>query len=342
MRANKLSLTMIKHLRRWAIGWLVALTTLAAIVGLQSQTPAQSSPELSLDRAGLSLEELADGVYGLIASTDFPPSDPTLAICNGGIVIGSEGVLVVDPFQTEELANLLFSTVAELTDQPIRYVVNTHYHFDHSGGNAAAEALGLPILGRGPIRELMLSRNLELDPNATPPDVIVNGTGELWLGDRQVQLREFDGHSGGTDLVAYISDADVLIAGDLLFSQRLPYLADGNIRLWQQTLEALTADYSTATILPGHGPVSDRTHLTTLKDYLEQLETWALQWQAAGLSEAEAVEQTSLPDPYSDYLFQALFSGNLEVAYQQITLGHNDAAAIKQYFQAQAPVLQAL
>lgn len=144
--------------------------------------------------AGLTVEELADGVYGLMSSTDFPLADPAItAVCNGGIVMGSDGVLVVDPLQNDDLASLLFETGADLTDQPIRYVVNTHYHFDHSGGNAAAAWLGYPILGRGPIREFMLKHNLELDPNPVPPDVIVSGTGELWLGDRQIQIAEFEG-----------------------------------------------------------------------------------------------------------------------------------------------------
>jgi cyclase len=179
-------------------------------------------------------------------------------------------------------------------------------------------------------------------PNATPPSVIVNGSGELWLGDRRVQCTEFDGHSGGTDLIAYIPDADVMIAGDLLFTQRIPYLADGNIRVMQTTLAQLAVDYPTAKIVPGHGPVSDRNDLNTLKSYLEALETLAMSWKTTELTQAAALAQTKLPDTYQDYLFQGLFPSNLETAYQQITLGNDDTAAIKAYFKAQDPALKAL
>lgn len=332
----------MNDLRRWAMGLTMALATLICIVGFQIQTPAQTPTKPTLETAGLTLEKLADGIYTLIASTDFPPLDPATAICNGTFVIGSDGVLVVDPFQNEELANLLFDTVASLTDQPIRYVVNTHYHFDHSGGNAAAAALDLPLLGRGPIREFMLTRNLEQDPNATPPEVILNGNSELWLGDRQVKIAEFDGHSGGTDLILSIPDANVMIAGDLLFSQRIPYVGDGNIRVWEDTLTQLIADYPTARIVPGHGPVSDRNALITLRSYLKELENLALSWKARGISQEEAIAQTTVPAKYASYRFQGLFPGNLEAAYQQITLDNDSATAIQDYFLAQDPTLRAL
>ena len=135
---------LLKPFYRWVVALLVAIATLVGIVGLQAR-PTQAS--LTLESAGLTLEEIADGVYGAIASTDFPSENPNAAICNGGIVIGSDSVLVVDPFQNKDLANLLFETVASLTDLPVRYVVNSHYHFDRSGGNGAATALNYPTSG---------------------------------------------------------------------------------------------------------------------------------------------------------------------------------------------------
>ncbi|MGG6241662.1 MBL fold metallo-hydrolase [Nodosilinea sp. AN01ver1] len=333
----------MRQLRRWVLGLLVALTAVG-LIALQPRLAAQaqeSAPPATLDSAGLTLEELGDGVYGLIASVDFPPTDPNLAICNGGIVIGSDGVLVVDPFQTEALGDLLFETVATLTDLPVKYVVNTHYHFDHTGGNPAAASRDLPIFGRGPIREFMLTRNGESDPNITPPDVIINGSWDLWLGDRQVQIREFEGHSGGTDAIVYVPDANVLMAGDLLFNQRIPFVGDGNIRAWQATMASLIVDYPAALVLPGHGPVTDVTGLESFKTYLADLVALAESWESAGTSQEKAVS-TPVPEKYSSFLFQALYPGNLETAYNQITLGQDDAASIQQYLAAQQEAVKAL
>ncbi|MBD2111198.1 MULTISPECIES: MBL fold metallo-hydrolase [Cyanophyceae] len=340
----------MKQLQQWVLGLLLVTLTAVGLITLQPRATAQDTPTpATLESAGLTLEELSDGVYGLIASVDFPPADPGMAICNGGIVIGSDGVLVVDPFQTEALGDLLFETVATLTDLPVRYVVNTHYHFDHTGGNPAAASRQLPILGRGPIREFMLTRNGENDPNPTPPDVSISGTWDLWLSDgqepaesqRSVQIREFEGHSGGTDVVVYVPDANVLIAGDLLFNESVPYVSDGNIRAWQATLEQLTIDYPTATLLPGHGAVTDIEGLVAFKSYLDNLVTLAEGWKAAGISKEDALA-TPLPTQYSSFRFQALFSGNLEAAYNQITLGQDDAASIQQYLATQPEAVKAL
>lgn len=340
----------MKQLRQWMLGLLLVTLTAVGLITLQPGTTAQDTPDpVTLESAGLTLEELGDGVYGLIASVDFPPTDPGMAICNGGIVIGSDGVLVVDPFQSEALGDLLFETVATLTDLPVKYVVNTHYHADHTGGNPAAASRQIPILGRGPIREFMLSRNGESDPNITPPEVVINGASDLWLGDspglaqgqRQVQIREFEGHSGGTDVIVYVPDAGVLIAGDLLFNERIPYLGDGNIRVWQATMANLIVDYPDALVLPGHGLVTDVAGLERFKTYLADLVALAEDWKATGTSQEEAIA-TPLPEQYSNFLFQALFPSNLETAYNQITLGQDDAASIQQYLATQPEAVKAL
>lgn len=339
-------------MKRWGIGVLVAIATFCSMVGwhvassahLPQPSLAQASDTTAsptLESVGLTLEEMADGVYALIASTDFPPADfESVAICNGAFVIGSDSVLVIDPFQTEALANLMFATVASITDLPVRYVVNTHYHFDHTGGNAAAAARQISVIGRGPIREWMTTRNLEFDPDPTPPTLVMRD-GDIWLGDRQVFIQDMEGHSGGTDLVLYIPDVDVLIAGDLFFNERIPYLLDGNIPLWQDSLNILIATYPTATILPGHGPISDAFGLERQKAYVDYLEDTALEWKELGLTQDEAIASTSLPEEYADYQFQALFPGNLEVAYQQITLQQNPED-VELSYDADSPYLRGL
>ncbi len=332
----------MRPLRQWVLGLLLVTLTAVGLITLQPRATAQESVSpATLESAGLTLEELGEGVYGLIASVDFPPTDSGRAICNGGIVIGSDGVLVVDPFQTEALGDLLFNTVATLTDLPVKYVVNTHYHFDHTGGNPAAASRDLPILGRGPIREFMLTRNGDSDPNITPPEVIINGAWDLWLGERQVQIREFEGHSGGTDAIVYVPDAKVLMAGDLLFNERIPFVADGNIRAWQATMAELIVDYPAALVLPGHGPVTDAAGLERFKTYLADLAALAEGWKAAGTSQEEAIA-IAVPEKYSGFLFQALYPGNLEAAYSQITLGQDDAASIQQYLATQPETVKAL
>jgi cyclase len=297
-----------------------ALLTFLGILGWHLRS--QAATPFTLAIAGLKLEQLAPGVYGLVASTDFPPKNPaSTAICNAGIVIGSKNALVIDPFQNPALGNLLLRTVTTLTDKPVEYVVNTHYHFDHTGGNPAIASKKIPILGRGPIREFMLNKNKKMDPNPTPPAVVVNSATDLWLGDRKVHLEAVEGHSGGTDMVVSVPDAKVLFTGDILFNQRIPYVADGNIRQWQATVDQLIQTYPDAKILPGHGPITNQQGLVAEKQYFKDLEQLALSWKAKGLTKDQAIAASAeVPVAYKGYKFQALYKSSLETAYQQITL----------------------
>lgn len=314
----------LRQWQKWLIFLLATLITLFAVVGWQNHSHAQSAPApyLSLKTAGLTLKEVDSGIYALISSTDFPPQDPNIAICNGGIVIGDEGVLVIDPFQNEALGNLMLSTARTLTKKPVRYVVNTHFHFDHTGGNSAIIAQNIPLIGRGDIRDLMLTKNTEQDPNPTPPRLIINSNSEIWLGKRKIMLEIAEGHTPGTDLMVYIPDADVLFTGDILFYQRFPYMADGDLQQWRETLTQLISRHPETRIVPGHGSITDKSGLESLKQYLDYLYQLAVTWKEKSLTPEQAIASaTPIPTPYQSYKFQALYPSNLETAYQQITQG---------------------
>ncbi|MBD2316196.1 MBL fold metallo-hydrolase [Phormidium tenue] len=288
---------------------------------VQAQNPSAetSIKTVSLQNAGLQLQEIAQGIYALVASTDFPPASPAVAIANGGIVIGSDGVLVIDPFQTPELGEMMISTVKSLTDKPIKYVLNTHYHSDHTGANSVFVKREIPVLGRGVIREYIQSGKNNTG-GITPPTVIINSQTDLWLGDRQVRIERVDGHSAGTDLVAYVPDAKVLFTGDMVFNKRIPYTADSDIRQWQGSLYRLIATYPDAKVVPGHGDVTNVTGLQAQQAYFSWLERMALEWKGQILSKEQVLEKfAKIPDAYKDYKFKAIYPLNLDSAYEQFT-----------------------
>ncbi|NUN63705.1 MBL fold metallo-hydrolase [Pseudanabaena biceps] len=301
---------------------IAAIATITPIAIGQNWMPAeaQNSPKtISLQSAGLQLQEVAQGTYALIASTDFPPTSPDVAIANGGIVIGSDSVLVIDPFQSTDLAGLMISTVKSLTDKPIKYVLNTHYHFDHTGGNVAFVSQNIPVFGRGVIREYIQSGRGDTG-KVTPPTVIINSQTDIWLGDRQVRIDRVDGHSAGTDLVAYVPDAKVLFTGDMVFNQRIPYTADSDLRQWQGSLYRLIAVYPEAKVVPGHGNVTDVTGLQAQQAYFNWLERQALEWKSQILTKEQVLEKfAKVPDAYKDFKFKAIYPLNLESAYEQFT-----------------------
>jgi len=289
------------------------------IIQAQNKPAETNIATISLQNAGLQLQEVGQGIYALVASTDFPPVSPMVAICNGGFVIGSDGVLVIDPFQTPELAELMISTVKSLTDKPIKYVLNTHYHLDQTGGNAAFVKREIPVIGRGVIREYIQSGKNNT-AGVTPPTVVINSQTDIWLGDRHVRIERVDGHSAGTDLVAYVPDAKVLFSGDMVFNKRIPYTGDSDIRQWQGSLYRLIATYPEAKVVPGHGDVTDVTGLQAQQAYFSGLERLALEWKSQILTKEQVLEKfAKVPDTYKDYKFKGLYPINLESAYEQFT-----------------------
>jgi len=236
------------------------------------------------------LKQVGPGVYAAIDGLDHKSGS------NAGFVIGDNGVLVVDSFFYPDATRALVAEIRKLTDKPIRYVVNTHYHVDHTGGDAVLREAGATIVAHRNVRGWVRTENLHLlGDRITPemkaqietlplPDVTTDKDLAIWLGGRKVVVRTMLGHTGG-DLTVYVPDAKVLFAGDMLWRRIPPNLIDGSVAEWQATDTAFIAmpDSAHVTYVPGHGDVATRADVEEFRAYLLDLKALVAEARKAGL-----------------------------------------------------------
>ena len=239
---------------------------------------------------------------------------------NAAVLINEDDVLLVDSHISPAAAVALMDELREITTKPVRYVVNTHFHFDHAHGNQVYPA-DVEIIGHEFTREMLVSggslgRTYQGFQDAmasqpgyvegqqglvpTPPNTTLSERMTLYRGDREIRLLFFGrGHTGG-DVVVHLPDEGVLITGDLLL-QGLPFMGDGFPVDWVETLQELEAlDFDV--IIPGHGPpFGERERIDALQSYLGDLWRRATEAHAAGLTAEEAAERIDMSDHASDY-----------------------------------------
>lgn len=193
---------------------------------------------------------------------------------NIGVVLGDEGVLLIDTRATHEAADEILSDLRRLTPLPVRVVVNTHGHWDHCFGNARFRPA--PIWGHIRCVEMMLKTGegqrtriaeaiSELADELAkvvidPPDKTFEDTAtvEIEPGGRSVDLRYLGRGHTDNDIVVLVPDANVLFAGDLLENGSTPFFGDGYPLDWPATAEAVV-ELVTGAVVPGHGSVGDRS-----------------------------------------------------------------------------------
>lgn len=188
-----------------------------------------------------------------------------------GIVIGAEGVVVIDTRTSHRRADELISDLRNLTRLPIAHVVNTHMHFDHTFGNARFRpspiwghvrcAAGMREGGEAARRRITeqlpeLAEELA-EVEIVPPDQLLSDSALLDLGDRQLELRFLGRGHTDNDIVVLVPDAEVLFAGDLLENGAPPSFGDAFPLAWAET-GARLLDLAESVVAPGHGEVADR------------------------------------------------------------------------------------
>ena len=241
---------------------------------------AASAHAASPPPAGLPfvLRQVGPGVYAAIDGPEHKAGS------NAGFVIGDDGVLVIDSFFNLDAARALVGEIHRLTPKPIRYVVNTHYHLDHTGGDQALRDAGAIIIAHRNVRGWVRTENVHLlGANITPafraqiaalplPDVVTDKDLTVCLGSRKVVVRTVLGHTGG-DLTVLVPDANVLFTGDMLWRKIPPNLIDGSVKEWTAT----DADFehmpqaAQVTFVPGHGDVASLKDVADFRAYLLDL-----------------------------------------------------------------------
>jgi glyoxylase-like metal-dependent hydrolase (beta-lactamase superfamily II) len=245
------------------------------------------------------LAEVAAGVHVL--------RHPVLDV-NATLVVGRAAALVIDTLSTTAQARELLAAVRAVTAAPLA-VVNTHHHFDHCFGNAALDATAiyahpeaaqrLAATSPADVYAVWGATHPELaavrDVTLRLPDRLVAEESTVDLGGRDVVLRHPGaGHTAG-DLVAWVPDAGVVVAGDLVEQGAPPQFDDAYPLEWPEALVALLALDPTV-VVPGHGAVCDPATVRAEHDRLSAL-AWLIREGHADGAPAEAVAARAPYDP---------------------------------------------
>lgn len=248
------------------------------------------------------LTEIGPGVFAAIDGPEGRSGS------NAGFVIGDDGVLVVDSFFDPAATRALLAEIRRRTTKPVRYVVNTHYHVDHVGGDQVLKDAGATIIAQRNVRGWVRTENLHLfGDRITPalsarvaslplPDVTTERGLTVWLGMRKVEVRFIAGHTGG-DLVVRVPDAKAVFCGDMVWRHVSPNVIDGTIARWIDSVDALRAEpgASETTYVPGHGELARTADLAEFTGYLKDLRSVVERTRTAGLS-GDALVKAALPE----------------------------------------------
>jgi glyoxylase-like metal-dependent hydrolase (beta-lactamase superfamily II) len=204
---------------------------------------------------------------------------------NVGLYVTDEGAIVIDDKFDQHYDEIL-ANVKKVTEKPVRYVINTHHHGDHSGGNAKMLAAGVEILMHKNARA-----NLVNAKQTGAARVAFADEAQVVLGGKEVLARHVGrGHTNG-DAVIFFPARRTIHTGDLMAGTTplIDYANGGSLMEWTKTLDAVLK-YDFDTVIPGHGAVTTKAGLRTFRDNVEKLQTALRQQVRSGKSKDEVLQ----------------------------------------------------
>lgn len=263
------------------------------------------------------VSQIGKGLYAYISDND--------ASANSTFLVGDAGILVVDTGLNATEGSKLLAAIRRVSGLPVKYVVNTHYHPDHQGGNAVVGP-SATVISTDFTRERTLA--LQKDPSMKafhfePAEVTFELQVTLHLEPYTAQVY-FPGkaHTSG-DALVYFPEQKAISMGDLFLNRSSPAMDDGSVETWIHALDHVL-EFPLENVVPGHFELATKSELKRFRDYLNDLYE-----QVRALKQKnETIEQVRHDihmEKYSDFRqyakYEATFGDNAAVIYQQIK-GH--------------------
>ncbi len=246
---------------------LAGLLALAGSWVAYTQTPqGKQAPAQTKAPAPFNLIKIADDLYVIDGG----------GAGNVAIYITNEGVIMVDD-KFEQHFDEIMANIKKVTSQPVKYILSTHYHADHSGGNTRWSSIAEIISTRNAHDGIVQHKQSNAPDNMIPARVTFTQETDLFLGGKEVRARYYGrGHTNG-DAFVYFPALKVLHTGDMFTSATplIDYPGGGSLLEWPNTLDAVMGDKSLDfdTVIPGHGPVSKKADLLTYRNNAEKMRT---------------------------------------------------------------------
>lgn len=224
-------------------------------------------------------EQVADNVYAIITPTrELPNPDNRGWNSNSAFVVTGAGVLLFDTGSSTAIGEALKETIASVTRQPVRWIINSHAHGDHWLGNAvftdsvqqiyaSTEVIArIQSDGQRWVEQFKrMTNGATGDSPIVLPNYPINQRTELTLGGRQfVIFPSGNSHSPG-DLLLWLPGVQVLISGDVIYSDRMPSTNVSDLRQWMSLLTELE-QLQPKVVIPGHGKLTDIHGITRLRE----------------------------------------------------------------------------
>lgn len=255
---------------------------------------------IQYDKIEMKTEKVAPNLYMLSGSENVDPGHPDGAGGRIGVLAGPDGIFMVDS-QYLQIGEKVLAAIRKIDAGPIRFLVNTHLHGDHTAGNATFAKLGAVILAREELRDGMARPLASARGNADTRDparlpVFTYGLGDplrFRMNGETIELIPVrSAHTGGDTMIRFVN-ADVIMVGDFYRNFGYPFIDVGNGGSLKGALEALDLTMKVAgpntKVIPGHGTFINRTDIVPYRDMILSVQTRVQELIAQGKTEAEVL-----------------------------------------------------